>query len=88
MRPLYHPLGHARWRGTHASEEDPPEVVMYTGMQTIIVSCASDWLRIQAPIREWIDWEKSVELSIDRVLRDHIQGSELVTDLWTSAGEV
>ncbi|KAH8892894.1 hypothetical protein GQ53DRAFT_861138 [Thozetella sp. PMI_491] len=81
-RASYCPIGHARWLGTREDEIEP-RVTVYAGMQTTMVSCASDWLRLQTPIRDWHEWAEGVDLSLDRVIRDHIRGSQLVPDFWT-----
>ncbi|KAH8669145.1 hypothetical protein BX600DRAFT_267535 [Xylariales sp. PMI_506] len=81
-RILYSPLGHSRWSLARGKEEAvDPRTVIYTGMQTTLVSVASDWLRIQTPIREWSDWATSTGFDINRVLRDHVRGSQLLKDL-------
>lgn len=82
VRLSYCPLGHARWSIPHVNEEAGPHIAVYASMETAMVSLASDWLRMQAPVREWLDWGNTVDLSINRILRDHIRGSQLVPDSW------
>lgn len=86
-RILYCPIGHARWTKTGPDGEAQPQVTGYAGMQTTVVSTASDWLRIQAPVRGWVDWADSGDSSIDSLLRDHILGGELTRGSWTPVSE-
>lgn len=68
----FYPLCVATW----ACSESPPTIETYDGMDQPF---DEDWLLDQPLVREWVDWSHVSGFDLDQALRDHINGSELLS---------
>jgi hypothetical protein len=78
ISPYYSPLGHARWSNVSSGEASRSEVEMYNEQRRAAQSFDENWLLGQGVVRDWSTWSCEVRFSVDRALRDHINGGCLI----------